>query len=215
MTEQATKGLRSTEMMRRSLLSGFFSLIATASLAAPPPVNPADAVAFMNQLWDRAVILLSNKTDAAIRIARFRELFRTNFDCPGIARFVLGRYWRTASNEEQQEFVRIFEDYVVFVYTARLSNFGGETMKVRGSRSDGDGVIVSTDMISPGRAAPLRIDWRLASDNGSYKISDVIVEGISMAVTQRSEFASVVQRDGGQIRGLLALMREKTASAAR
>ena len=215
MTEQATKGLRSTEMMRRSLLSGLFVLIATASLAAPPPVNPANAVAFMNQLWDRAVILLSNKTDAAIRMARFRELFRTDFDCPGIARFVLGRYWRTASNEEQQEFVRIFEDYVVFVYTARLSNFGGETMKVRGSRSDGDGVIVSTDMISSGRTTPLRIDWRLVSDNGSYKISDVIVEGISMAVTQRSEFASVVQRDGGQIRGLLALMREKTASAAR
>ena len=215
MTAQATKELRSTEMMRRSLLSGFFALVATASLAAAPPVNPADAVAFMNQLWDRAVILLNNKTDAAIRIARFRELFRTNFDCPGIARFVLGRYWRTASNEEQQEFVKLFEDYVVFVYTARLSNFGGETMKVRGSRSDGDGVIVSTDMISPGGAAPVKIDWRLVSANGFYKISDVIVEGISMAVTQRSEFASVVQRNGGQIRSLLALMREKTASAAR
>jgi len=105
MTEQATKELRSTEMMRRSLLSGFFALVATASLAAAPPVNPADAVAFMNQLWDRAVILLNNKTDAAIRMARFRELFHADFDCPGIARFVLGRYWRTASNEEQQEFV--------------------------------------------------------------------------------------------------------------
>ena len=215
MPEQATKELRSTELMRRSLLSCFFASIALASLAAPPPVNPADAVAFMNQLWDRAVILLNNKTDAAIRIARFRELFRTNFDCPGIARFVLGRYWRTASNEEQQEFVKLFEDYVVFVYTARLSNFGGETMKVRGSRSVGDGVIVSTDMISSGRTTPLRIDWRLVSANGFYKISDVIVEGISMAVTQRSEFASVVQRNGGQIQSLLALMREKTASAAR
>ena len=215
MTEQATKGLRSTEMMRRSLLSGLFVLIATASLAAPPPVNPANAVAFMNQLWDRAVILLSNKTDAAIRMARFRELFRTDFDCPGIAQFVLGRYWRNASSEEQQEFVKLFEDYIVFVYTARLSNFGGETMKVRGSRSVGDGVIVSTDMISPGGAAPVKIDWRLVSANGFYKISDVIVEGISMAVTQRSEFASVVQRNGGQIQSLLALMREKTASAAR
>ena len=215
MTERATKGLWLYDMMCRSLLSCFFALIALVSLAAPPPVNPADAVAFMNQLWDRAVILLNNKTDAAIRIARFRELFRTNFDCPGIARFVLGRYWRTASNEEQQEFVKLFEDYVVLVYTARLSNFGGETMKVRGSRSDGDGVIVSTDMISPGRTTPLRIDWRLVSANGFYKISDVIVEGISMAVTQRSEFASVVQRNGGQIQSLLALMREKTASAAR
>jgi len=211
----ATKQLRLADMMRRSLFSCFFALIALASLAAPPPVNPADAVAFMNQMWDRAIILLNNKTDAAIRMPRFRELFRADFDGPGISQFVLGRYWRNARSEEQQEFVKLFEDYIVFVYTARLSNFAGETMKVRGSRSDGDGVIVSTDMISPGRTTPLRIDWRLVSDKGSYKISDVIVEGISMAVTQRSEFASVVQRNGGQIRGLLVLMREKTASAAR
>jgi hypothetical protein len=54
----------------------------------------------------------------------------------------------------------------------------------------------------------------LVNDNGAYKINDVIIEGISMAVTQRSEFASVVQRNGGQVRGLIVLMREKTASAA-
>jgi len=61
----------------------------------------------------------------------------------------------------------------------------------------------------------MKIDWRLVAENGTYKISDVIVEGISMMVTQRSEFASVVQRNGGQVRGLIAMMREKTASAAR
>lgn len=202
-------------MMRRSLLTGLFILFANASIAATPMVNPADAVAFMNQLWDRAVEVLNNKTDPSFREARFRELFHTDFDCPGIARFVLGRYWRTASEEEQQEFVKLFEDYVVFVYTARLSNFGGEALKVRGSRGDGDGVIVSTDVISPGGASPMKIDWRLVTENGTYKISDVIVEGISMMATQRSEFASVVQRNGGQVRGLIAMMREKTASAAR
>jgi phospholipid transport system substrate-binding protein len=202
-------------MIRRSLLASLFILFATASFAAAPIGNPADAVAFMNQLWGRAADLLNNKIDPAIRLARFRELFNADFDCPGIARFVLGHYWRNASEEEQQEFVRLFGDYVVYVYTARLSNFGGETLKVRGSRSDGDGLIVSTDVSSPGATTPLKIDWRLVADTGAYKISDVIVEGVSMAVTQRSEFASVVQRNGGQVRGLLAMMREKTASAAR
>jgi phospholipid transport system substrate-binding protein len=201
-------------MTRRSLLTSLFVLMAAASWAAPPVVNPADAVGFMNQLWGRAVELLNNKADPAIRQARFRELFHADFDCPGIARFVLGRYWRNASEEEQQEFVRLFEEYVVFVYTARLSNFGGQAFKIRGSHSDGDGVIVSTDVISPGSTAPLRIDWRLVSDNGAYKISDVVVEGVSMMVTQRSEFASIVQRNGGQVRSLLAMMREKTASTA-
>jgi len=201
-------------MIRRSLLTGLFVVMATPSLAAPPMVNPADAVAFMNRLWDRAVEVLNNKSDPNIRQARFRQLFHDDFDCPGIARFVLGRYWRSASEDEQKEFVQAFENYVVLVYTARLSNFGGQTFKVRGSRSDGDGVIVSTEVLTPGGTSPLHIDWRLVTDNGAYKINDVIVEGVSMMVTQRSEFASVVQRHGGQLRGLLTMMREKLASTA-
>jgi phospholipid transport system substrate-binding protein len=201
-------------MMRRALLTIFLVLTATTCFAAPPQVNPTDALAFMNQLWSRAVELLNNKTDPTIRQARFRQLFHDDFDSGGIARFVLGRYWRSASIEGQQEFLKLFEDYVAFVYTARLANFGGETFKTRGSRSDGDGIIVSTDVISPGSTSPLRIDWRLVNDNGGYKINDVIVEGVSMAVTQRSEFASIIQRNGGQLGGLIAMMREKTASAA-
>ncbi|TMJ66267.1 MAG: ABC transporter substrate-binding protein [Alphaproteobacteria bacterium] len=74
---------------------------------------------------------------------------------------------------------------------------------------------MSTDVITPGAASPMKLDWRLVADNGTYKITDIIVEGISMMTTQRSEFASVVQRNGGQVRGLIAMMREKTASAAR
>jgi phospholipid transport system substrate-binding protein len=200
-------------MMRRSLLTTLFVLIDTTTLAAPPLVNPADAVAFMNHLWNRAAELLNNKTDPAIRQARFRQLFHEDFDGAGIARFVLGRYWLSASGEEQQEFIKLFEDYVVFVYTARLANFGGETFKIRGSRSDGNRVIVSTDVISPGNASPLKMEWRLVSENGAYKVNDIIVEGVSMTATQRSEFASIVQRNGGQVRGLIALMREKSASA--
>jgi len=202
-------------MMRRSLLTSLFVLFATSPLAASPPANSADAVAFMNHLWNRAAELLNNKTDPAIRQARFRQLFHDDFDGAGLARFVLGRYWQSASGHEQQEFVKLFENYVVFVYTARLADFGGQTFKIRGSRSDGDSAIVSTDVISPGSTSPLKMDWRLVNDNGAYKINDVSVEGVSMAVTQRSEFASVVQRNGGQVRGLIALMREKTANATR
>ena len=101
-------------MIRRSLLTSLFVLIATASLAAPPPVNPADAAAFMNQLWASAVEVLNKKADPAAREARFRQLFHEDFDCPGIARFVLGRYWRSASEGEQQEFVRLLRRVCVY-----------------------------------------------------------------------------------------------------
>jgi phospholipid transport system substrate-binding protein len=206
---------------RAPQVSGIFLLIALPLAiaagpagAAPTGDSDAKATAFMNQMWNHALELLNKKAPAAERQARFRELFHNDFDSPGIARFVLGRYWRTASPGEQKEFLKLFEEYVIYVYTARLSDFQGEQFKINGERPDQDSVIVSTDVITPGAPSPLKVDWRLVDDDGSYKISDVIVEGVSMLVTQRSEFASIIQRHGGQVQGLLDLMREKTASAA-
>jgi phospholipid transport system substrate-binding protein len=188
--------------------------IAAGPAAAAPDTGDAKATAFMNGLWSQALDLLNKKRPAAERQAQFRELFHKDFDTPGIARFVLGRYWRTASSEEKQEFLKLFDNYVVYVYTARLSDFQGEQFKITGARPDQDSMLVSTDVVTPGAPQPLRVDWRLINDDGAYKISDVIVDGVSMLVTQRSEFASVIQRHGGQIQGLIDLMRQKTASAA-
>jgi len=199
-------------MTRRFLLT-IMLLIASAWGTTAPDAVAADANFFMNQLWGQTVEVLSKKVPRAERLARCRQLYLADFDCPGIARFVLGRYWRSASEQEQQEFLRLFEDYVVFVYGTRLSNFGGETFKVRGSRTDESGTIVSTDIVSPNGDAPIKLDWRLITDHGSFKINDVIIEGISMLVTQRSEFASVMQRHGGQVGELLAMMRERTKTA--
>jgi phospholipid transport system substrate-binding protein len=200
-------------MTRRFLLTALALLVYTGSSAVPSNAVGADASAFMSELWTRAVEILGKKVPQTERLTRFRELFQADFDGPGIARFVLGRYWRSASSEEREEFLKLFEDYVVFVYGTRLSSFNGETFKVRGSRADEGGVVVATDILSPGGEGPMKVDWRLVTDNGAFKINDVIIEGISMMVTQRSEFASVIQRHGGQVSGLLALMREKTKTA--
>src|SRR5271154_5471601 len=156
------------------------ALAASPAIAAPPPRDSgAPAPVFMNELWNHALELLNTKTPVAQRQAEFRALFHNDFDSPGIARFVLGRYWRTASPEEQKEFLKLFEDYVVYVYTARLSDFGGEEFKINGARPDQGAVVVSTDVSAPGAPTPLKVDWRLVDDDGVFKISDVIVEGVS------------------------------------
>jgi len=201
-------------MTRRVFLAIMSLLIVSASATAATNAIAADPSVFMNELWGRTVEVLSKKVPRTERLARFRQLFQTDFDGPGIARFVLGRYWRSASEQEQQEYLKLFEDYVVFVYGTRLSNFNGETFKVRGSRADESGTIVSTDIINPSGEPPVKVDWRLITDRGSFKINDVIIEGISMLVTQRSEFASVIQRHGGQVGELLAMMRERTRTAS-
>jgi phospholipid transport system substrate-binding protein len=198
-------------MMRRSILIAFLMFFVGAFAAAIPAAAAADPTAMISNLGTRALEVLGKGATQSQRVERFRELLRSDFDVPGIGRFVLGRYWNTATEEQRAEFVKLFEDYIAMAYATRLAEYTGETFKVTGSRPEGDGAIVSSQIIRPAGAAPVKVDWRLTGRDGKYKISDVSVDGISMAVTQRSEFASVIQHNGGQVEGLITMLRQRTA----
>jgi phospholipid transport system substrate-binding protein len=197
-------------MVRRSFLVAILVLIAGSAAGVVPAAAAADPAAMISNLGSRALQVLGKGTSPSQRVERFRELLREDFDVPGIARFVLGRYWNSATEEQRAEFVKLFEDYIALAYSTRLAEYAGETFKVIGSRPDADGAIVQSQILRPSGQAPIKVDWRLVGHNGAYKISDVSVDGISMAVTQRSEFASVIQHNGGQVQGLIAMLRQKT-----
>jgi len=197
-------------MMRRSFLTAAFVVLAGALAPAIPGAAAADPAAMISNLGSQALQVLGKDATQSQRVARFRDLLREDFDVPGIARFVLGRYWNTATEEQRAEFTK-FEDYIAVAYATRLAEYTGETFKVIGSRPEADGAIVSSQILRPAGAAPVKVDWRVTGRN---KISDVSVDGISMAVTQRSEFASVIQHNGGQVQGLIAMLRDKTMGAA-
>src|ERR1700730_455243 len=201
-------------MMRRSLLTAAFIVLAGALAPAIPAAAAADPAAVISNLGSRALEVLGKNAPQSQRVARFRELLREDFDVPEISRFVLGRYWNVATEEQRAEFVKLFEEYIALAYSTRLAEYTGETFKVTGSRPDAGGAIVSSQIVRPAGAAPVKVDWRLTGRNGAYKISDVSVDGISMAVTQRSEFASVIQHNGGQVQGLITMLREKTGGSA-
>src|SRR6266404_5364306 len=118
-------------MTRRSVLTAF---VLIAAALAPSAIAAADPAAVISNLGNRALEILGKNATPAQRVARFQELFREDFDVPGIARFVLGRYWKTATPEQQQEFVKLFEDYIAIVYSSQLAAYSGETLKVTGSR---------------------------------------------------------------------------------
>ena len=199
-------------MKRRLVLIGG-CILAGAGVLRLPPAAAADAAAVIMGLGNEALKVLGKNVDPNLRVARFRELFRRDFDVPGIARFVLGRYWRLATPAQQQEYVTLFTDYIALVYADRLAEYAGATLRVTGSRPAPDGELVSTEIIRAAGQAPARIDWLLTPQNGTYKINDVIVDGVSMSVTQRSEFASVIQRHGGQVQGLITALQQKVGGA--
>ena len=141
----------------------------------------------------------------------FANCCAQDFDVPGIARFVLGRYWNQATEEQRTEYVKLFEDYIAMAYATRLG--GIHRRDLQGDRQPAGcrrGDRVEPDP-APGRRRTGQSGLAPDRHGGDYKISDVSVDGISMAVTQRSEFASVIQHNGGQVQGLITMLRQKTA----
>ena len=180
-------------------------------LAAPRPANAQDARAFVGTLGQQAIQVLGPSVAPAQRLARFRELFHNDFDVPGIGQFVLGRYWRTATPEEQQEFLGLFQEYIVRAYSARLAEYAGEPFRVTGSRPNGDETVVNSQIIRS-NGTPIAVDWYLIGAAGGYRITDVYVGGFSMKVTQRDEFGSIIQRNGGRVAALIAQLQQKLAA---
>ncbi len=197
-------------MMRRLAPLAAFVLIAAVFATVPRNAGAQDARAFVANLGTQAIQVLGPSVPTPQRLARFRELFRDDFDVPGIGRFVLGRHWRDATPQQQQEFLRLFQEYIVQAYSARLSEYGGEPFRVLGSRPNGDETVVSSEIVR-NNGNRIQVDWFLASQ-GQLKITDVYVGGVSMKVTQRDEFAAVIQQSGG-LDGLLARLRQKIAAA--
>ncbi|MGH6897804.1 MAG: MlaC/ttg2D family ABC transporter substrate-binding protein [Geminicoccaceae bacterium] len=136
-----------------------------------------------------------------------------------LGRLVLGRYWRQANPSQRSEYLRLFRRYMFQTFVQRVrqyvgSDLGytGERFQIIASRQVGERDILVQSRVAPPSGQPLRVDWRLREGPGEPVIIDLIVEGISLLVTQRSEFAAVLERGG--IDGLLSELRVRVTQPA-
>lgn len=202
---------------RRALLAAVAAapfLGATLARAQADTRAGADPGQFVARLAQTAIDdLATNDVPDPQRQQRFRELFEEGFDVPLIARFVLGRYWRQATEGERREYLKLFDELVVHTYSRRFTEFNGARFRVLtvSKPNEDNDVIVGVEGILTGKPS-IRLDVRVRQVNGTNKIIDVAVEGVSMLITQRDEFASVIQRGGGRIDALLTNLREKVGA---
>ena len=202
-------------VMRRLLIVLGFFLAAPALAQA---LQPGVASQFIRTLGDEAIATLrAPELPIEQREANFRVLLSRGFDMEFIGRFVLGQYWRTATPEQQADYLQAFNDYVLQVYSARLGGYAGETLTVVSERAAGEKDMMVNTRIDRPSGPPLEAQWRVRDTAGQPRIIDVMVAGVSMVVTQRDEFAAVVQRQ--KVAGLIDVLRARTnklpASAAR
>lgn len=154
------------------------------------------------------VEILAAQIPNAEKQRRFRDLFKNYFDLPAIGRFVLGRFARAAKPEDMTSFTPLFEDVIVYTWSRRFSEYNGQTLKVGSSTPDGeDGAIVKSTIV--GNAGEnYAVDWRLRKRPDGWKVVDVIVAGVSMAITYRNEYNTIIAQQGG-FQGLLTQLQKQ------
>lgn len=183
------------------------------SMPAAPAAAANDAASFIAQAADNVLGLARDKSLSQDQLKqRLAAIADQDFDSPRIAQFVLGRYWRTASEADRQQFVKAFREYMVQIYASRFRQYGGAKFKVLGQRQEGDTSMVTTEIARSNGQAPAKVVWQVAKEPGGYKITDVSIEGISQAVTYRQEFSSVIEQHGGQVSALTQQLRQKANS---
>ena len=153
-------------------------------------------------------ILMANIPNAE-KQKHFREMFTTYFDIPGIGRFVLARYVKAASPDDLAKFNTLFEDIIIYTWSRRFSEYNGQTLQVSGQQPDGEGMLVKST-INGANNTHYALDWRLRKRPDGLKILDIVVQGVSMAITYRQDYSTVISQTGS-FAGLLAQMEKQVA----
>jgi len=182
------------------------------ALASPNLANattsPDEASKFVDSLASYALsVLRAQDLSLSEREAKVRRLLADNFDLPKIGRFVLGKAWRSASDDQRKEYQHLFGLFVTQTYAKRLGGYSGEAFKiVKASSYAKQDALVVTEIARPSGPS-LKAGWRVRNGKGGLKILDVVVEGASMLAAQRSEFQSVLRTHG--LNGLIEMLRLK------
>jgi phospholipid transport system substrate-binding protein len=184
-----------------------------AGLARAQP-DPGRAAAFIQATGQEMVAAINSNAPVAQRRQQVAAILRRAVDVEGVGRFILGRWWRQASPAEQQEYMRLFEETLIRNLSARFGEYQGVRFSLgRTQQRTEDDVLVNTIIERPNQA-PFSLDWRVGEVGGQPRVVDVIAEGTSLRLTQRSEYSSVIQRNNGQVSALLAAMRNQIQQLA-
>jgi phospholipid transport system substrate-binding protein len=181
--------------------------------AAQRTARNAQAEAFMQAQASRAVAILSNRAlSRPQKEAQFRAFVDEVVDVAGISRYVLGRYARTASAAQRGQFQQVFREYASNLYEARLGDYGGERVQVTGSVARNANDVVVNTLISGGQLRqPETVRWRLARSGRAWKVQDVEVRGIWLAVVQQQDYVSTLDAAGGNLNVLINQLRGEVA----
>lgn len=164
----------------------------------------AQADEFIINLSESAIAALTDQSiNEATQQERFRSYLQESFDMASIAKSVMGRYWAQATPEQKQEFQNLFMDHVTQQYARWFRKYKGQTVKVSGSSKKEGHIVVVPTVVAEQGGKNVGVSWKLVERGASFKVLDLSIEGVSLALTQREEIGAVIGQNGGDINKFL------------
>ena len=187
------------------------SAIGLAATATPSAVHAAETpTAVVEQITSRVIAILADPaTSADDKRHRVEDVVYANIDFETLSRLVLARNWSRFTEPQQAEFMKQFKEHLAMTYGRNVENYKNEKVTITGSREETKSDWTVKTKILRGGPGDILVDYRLRQRDGSWRIIDVIIEGVSLVSNFRSQFQDVVS--GGGPEHLIALLREKNA----
>ncbi len=204
-------------LSRRQILTAM--LAASAALALPrlgfaQSVAGPDAVRqatdFVGGVTGKLVGIVNGGAALAEKQRALQAIVDASVAVDDVARFCLGRFWRIATPEQQKDYLRLFREVLTTNITGRVGDYAGVKLTLSRSQPREDGVMVGTTLERPNAPAS-PVDWLVEIGAGGPKIVDVIAEGTSLRLTQRSDYASFIARNGNNVQALIDAMKQQAS----
>ena len=212
MTNKSTK-------LRQGMKAAPFLILAYLFFSTAALSNSKSASDFIDRLGQRAIEQIADKSQSrSDRERDFEQLFDSSFAVKGIARTILGRRWKSLSDEEKSRYLALFRDYTVKTYVSQFELFADQKFEIKGELDRGKKGIVVRMLVTDNGNPPVKVDWRVkqSKKTGKFYIVDIVIEGISMVITKRAEFASMMEQANGDFEkflGSLQVLIEKNSKA--
>ena len=194
-------------MKRLTIFAFLFFMISVPVIAS----ETADAEAFAQKLANDIMRdVVKSKTSLPQKQEAFRKIFLSAINIKSTARFTLGRYARTASPEQLQAYTDALTNNIIYTWTERFNNYAGETIRFESSRKSETGDFYITSKIDiPNTENDVEVIWRIVDKKDELKLADLVVEGVSMLMSYRNEYTSILQQNGADISALIKQLTTK------
>jgi len=169
------------------------------------------AASFVDNVAKELAAVIDSNDPPEVKHQRFLAIIENSVDVDGIARFCLGRFWRQASPQQQREYLALFRQLLLNAIIGRLQEYKGVKHTIGRTIRQSDNTLVQTVIVRPGQE-PAHVDWVVADVDGKPKIEDLLVEGTSLRITQRSDYSSFLLHNNSNVQALIDKLRQMLAN---